>query len=600
MNDLVGWVIALAAGVLVASVAYPRASLARLRPLLRALRTLAVVLLVALALDVAIGVARPPAPLVALDASASWTRGGDTAVWRLARDSATSAAQSSGDLLLFGDSVRASSAPLAAGDLASAVAPVVQRAAAAGRRLVVITDGMLDDTDALQQAPAGSRVVVLPTRGAADRAVLDLLAPGEARAGDTMTVRVRITADREVTRAVSVTLSLDGKVLVEAPVPALGNGGEAIVESRVVVPGGDSVAILRAWLPAGGDAEPRNDTASVVLRRGARQRIVIMSTTPDADIRDIATALRRNVALPTEAYFQVAPGRWLREGELSQVSESIVRAAVRGATLAVLHGDTAAMGAPGSLGTRALLLLSPPERDDAPELLVRTPSASPLQSALAGIVIDSLPPLLAVAPARGGIVALNAAPGLTVSGAIPIMTAIEGDVRRVLLTASGYSRWRARGGVSEVAFQALVGAATDWLLAARGRVSVPVLVAPLIRAGAPVVWRRGSRPRSAVILRRDGDNTLRRDSLRFEASATATIPPLTQGVWRGTVDGASVVIPVSASREWLPRPLTTRSGNLNGDAKAARRGARSIGWLYLATVLLLAAEWLLRRRAGLR
>jgi hypothetical protein len=50
----------------------------------------------------------------------------------------------------------------------------------------------------------------------------------------------------------------------------------------------------------------------------------------------------------------------------------------------------------------------------------------------------------------------------------------------------------------------------------------------------------------------------------------------------------------------LPLAGTVRSGLLNGEAVAVRRGARSLGWLYLATVLLLAAEWLLRRRAGLR
>jgi hypothetical protein len=76
--------------------------------------------------------------------------------------------------------------------------------------------------------------------------------------------------------------------------------------------------------------------------------------------------------------------------------------------------------------------------------------------------------------------------------------------------------------------------------------------------------------------------------------------PLASGVWRGTIDGAAVVVPVSASREWLPHASTLRSSLLNGDALPVRRGARSLGWLYLASVLVLAAEWLLRRRAGLR
>jgi hypothetical protein len=379
----------------------------------------------------------------------------------------------------------------------------------------------------------------------------------------------------------------------------LSAGSEAVIEIRVVVPAGDSAAVLRASLVAGGDAFPQNDTVGVAFRRDTRQRVVIVSTAPDADIRDVATALRASVAMPTDAYFRIAPGRWLREGELNPVEESVVRAAVRGASLAVLHGDTSAVGTPASLGTRALLLLSPPG-DDARELLVRTAPSSPLQGAFAGLMVDSLPPLLVAQPARGGLVALNAALGTPTTGATPIVTAIDGDVRRVVVTAAGYSRWRARGGVSQVAFQALIGGATDWLLGARGRAAVATLFTPLTRAGSEIRWRRGANAWSIVALTREGDRRQRRDSVIFGASPLASMPALSAGVWRGTVDGVPVLIPVSAAKEWLPRAPTVRSGVLNGEAAPVRRSARTLQWLYLAGVLLLAVEWLLRRRAGLR
>jgi hypothetical protein len=392
---------------------------------------------------------------------------------------------------------------------------------------------------------------------------------------------------------------LDVAVLAEDTVPPLPAGGEAIIESRIVVPAGDSIAVLRAALRRGGDAQPRNDTVAIAFRRGARQRVVVVSTAPDADVRDVTMALRANVALPTDAFYQIAPNRWLRDGDLNPVEVSVVRAAVRGASLAVLHGDTAAMGAPSSLGTKALLLLSPPT-SDAPELLVRAAPSSPLQAALGGMVIESLPPLLAVTPARGGVVALTAAPGMATTGATPVVSVTEGSVRRVLITAAGYGRWRARGGVSEVAFQALIGGATDWLLGARGVAVAPLPITPLQRAGLPVRWRRGAKPQSAVILTRDGDRAMRRDTLGFGDGGEADMAPLEAGIWRGTVDGVPIVVPISPSREWLPGVTTLRSGLLNGEALPVRRGARSLGWLYLATVLLLAAEWLLRRRAGLR
>ena len=595
MNDVLGWGLALGAGVVVSWVAYP--SLSRAGIPLALLRVAAVAIVVALLLDLPIGTAAPPAPLVALDASASWTRAGDTAAWRAAVDTATRVAGGAG-IAVFGDSVRDGSAPDVPRDAASSVGPLIQRAAAGGQRLVVITDGLLDDPDALQQAVAGSRVIVLPIRTVGDRAVADVSAPAEARAGDTVTLRARVVADGAAA-ATSLRWLIDAAPVAEVTVPALGAADEAVVESRVVIPAGDSIAVLRAALPAGADVQSRNDTVSVAFRRGARQRVVIVSTAPDADVRDVATALRANVALPTDAYYRIAPGRWLRDGNFTPVDEIVVRAAVRGATLAVLHGDTTAMGAPAALGTRALLLLAPPA-SDAPELVVRVAPSSPLQAALTGIVVESLPPLLASAPARGGVIALSAAPGMATTGATPIVTAHEGDVRRVVISASGYSRWRARGGVSEMAFQALVGGATDWLLAARGRAAVPVPALMVQRAGAPVRWRRGAQPRALVTLVRDGDRASRRDSLRFGDAAEVTSPALDAGVWRGTVDGSVIVLPVSASREWLPAVAGLRSALLNGEALAVRRGARSLGWLYLAIVLLLASEWLLRRRAGLR
>lgn len=598
MSAGIGWVLALGAGLLVSWIAYPSGSATRLRPLLMALRAVAVTLLLLLLLDVALGVARPPAPLVALDASASWSRDGSEAAWRAARDSAASAGTDAAAMLLFGDSVRESALPPRPSDRASAVTPVLQRAATTGQRVVIVTDGALDDPDALQQAVPGSRVVVIPVAELADRAVESVTVPAEARAGDTVMLAARVTAGGATAGPTVLRWTLGDVVLGESPVPAIAAGGESVVEQRAVIPGGDSVAILRAML-AEGDAQRRNDTVSVAFRRGARQRVVVVSTAPDADVRDVATALRSNVALPTDVFYRIAPGRWLRDGTLSPVDEATVRAAARGATLAVLHGDTAVIGAPAGLGTRALLLLAPPV-GDAPELQVRPAPSSPLQAALGGIVLESLPPLVANAAARGGVTALSAAPGIASGGATPVVSAIDGEVRRVLVTAAGYGRWRSRGGVSEVAFQALIGGATDWLLGARGRASVPAPTVPVQREGAPLRWRRGERPTAVVALVHDGDRLARRDTLRFADAAEASMPPLAAGIWRGTVDGSPIVLPISPSREWLPVRATVRSALLNGAAVAVRRGARSFSWLYLASVLLLAAEWLLRRKAGLR
>jgi hypothetical protein len=604
VSDLFAWLGCAAIAAVIAWLAYPAQTTGPARRMLLALRFAAVCALCAILFDVAIAPSRPQQALVGLDVSASWRQTGDSSAWRSAIDSAVAASNGAGtNVVLFGDSVRAGSnlARVVAGDDATRVGPVIERALAGSRPVVIVTDGVLDDADALARAPAGSRVILAAPRGARDIALADLDAPSEAQIGDTVLVSASVVARGPVAEASVIRWSIDGRALAESAVPSGGDGSELTLEARVVIPAGDSLGVLQAVVVSSGDAQPRNDTLRVMLRRGARQRVVVVSTAPDADVRGIAAVFRANAALPTDAYFRVAPGRWLRDGPLTAVDERQVRAAVRGATLAVLHGDTAALGAPTALGTRALMLLTPPPTDAVTaELLVRPPGASPLQLAQAGIAVDSLPPLFAVTPARGDIVGLAAAPAGRSTAPMPVLSLSDRDVRRVTVTASGFDRWRARGGVSAVAFQGVFGAAADWLLGARGRASVAHPADQVLRAGAPIVWKQGATPQSVVSLRRDGDAGVRTDTLLFARDGNALHQSLAAGIWRGTVDGQPIVLSVNQSREWVPRAPTVRTGPLNGPAVSERRGARRLSWLYLATVGLFIVEWLLRRRAGLR
>ena len=58
---------------------------------------------------------------------------------------------------------------------------------------------------------------------------------------------------------------------------------------------------------------------------------------------------------------------------------------------------------------------------------------------------------------------------------------------------------------------------------------------------------------------------------------------------------------VNASPELLPSRPLLRSGDVGRRARPddARR-ARGVGWLYALVIVLLCAEWIARRRAGLR
>jgi hypothetical protein len=64
-------------------------------------------------------------------------------------------------VILFGDSLRSGALPNIPTDLASQVGPLVDAATAAGRPLVLVTDGLLDDPERVARLPRGSQVRVV-------------------------------------------------------------------------------------------------------------------------------------------------------------------------------------------------------------------------------------------------------------------------------------------------------------------------------------------------------------------------------------------------------------------------------------------------------
>ena len=91
-------------------------------------------------------------------------------------------------------------------------------------------------------------------------------------------------------------------------------------------------------------------------------------------------------------------------------------------------------------------------------------------------------------------------------------------------------------------------------------------------------------------------------TLRFSDGATMVeSPPMQPGVYDVRTAGGASVIAINASAELLPRRATVTNGRIGGSPSLADAPlARDLGWLYAVVVLALCAEWLLRRRAGLR
>lgn len=604
---MIAWLIAIVAGGVGALAAYARAR-AGGRLAAAGLRAVSVASLTALALNAVTGARRVPAPLVALDASASWGRGRDTSAFAAA---ARAARIEGGDsLLLFGDSLRLAgraipSAPLTSADRASRVRPAAERAMAAGRPLVIYTDGEIDDPDALRALPAGSRIVMREAALQSDAAVFDVRAPRVAAGGDTVEVRVTVGAGGGGAAAGMLHVELGGRRVSSIAFGALPADGERTVLLKFVAPAGNAPTELRATVETPGDAEHANDSAGAVLELTAAAAAVLVSTSPDLDSRELAALLRGTVLLPTRAYFRVAPGQWREDVSLQPVSEAVVRRAVREAPVVVLHGDTALFGPPRE-GTRGSLALVAPPAAAQGEWFATGAPLSPVSTPLSGTAWDSLPPLdvSASVPPNAEFEVLETRRSRRLDQRVAIV-GWEHPRRVIVAAASGFWRWRVRGGAGSDAFTAVWGSILDWLAGERADVRAAFPVAAAVRAGDVVQWRRGIGGDSVVrasIVRRGttgaGDALL----LRFGAGNSVTQSPApAPGVYEVATTGGRSLLVVNPSTELLPRRKTVRDGALgSGRTLGEAPRARDVSWLFALALLALCAEWLLRRRIGLR
>lgn len=622
---VIRWILALALGVAAAWLAYGRVgSLARSRAiLLGALRALAVTIVAAILFGAPSAPPRPAAPLVAIDVSASSRRavGDENSIVRAWRERLAAAVKADAPgadaFVIVGDSIRDISAAdisaLRSDDQGSRVRAAVDRAASLGRPLVLLTDGEVDDAEALAEAPAGSIVRVLANAPRTDGAIADMAVPTNATAGDTITVAATVTAGASATPDAQLRVVVDGIAPVVLPVPALAALTSTRVTTTIALPRGARSAIVRSVLLMPGDAEPRNDTLSSTIDIGDRPSAVFVSTAPDLDVREALVVLRGALNVPTRAFLRIAPGVWRVEGSLAPISEDDVKTQAGAAGMLIVHGDTAwrpRAAVRSATGAKALWVPAPPTAIARAGEVARTPEwyasgvpASPLASALAGLPLDSLPPLTLAGPAKGSIPVLTAQLGKRGEAVPAIAARTENGVRTIVVSGSGYAGWALRGGRSAEAFGALWGAIFDWLAAGRGDVRAARPIASLMRAGEAVAWRRGGVDSIvSVRLSRRGESGVDSLTLRFVgASFETTSPALAAGVYDVQAEGGASVLVVNASREWVPRAPTVRDGVLSrGALSSDAPRLADAGWPFVLALLVLCGEWIGRRAVGYR
>jgi hypothetical protein len=412
--------------------------------------------------------------------------------------------------------------------------------------VVIVTDGAIDDAGALPGDLLGAaRVVVVPRSAGRDVGVATVEVPPSLRAGDTAVAAVDLIAEgvgpadtvvlelREGSRAaarVRVPLGAGGVVRREVPFVAAPVGGEREVRRYEV-----RVAGLA------GDTEPRDDARSSVAAVTRASAIVLLSDSPDWDFRWLGRALAATSGVPVRGYVHLGPGGWREARGLRPVAEAEVTRDVARAALVVAHGGAGA-SALARLARRAVWRWETAGGTTGDWYVAAPEFASPVGGVLAGVPVESLPPLERAGELDEDSVAWTAlAAQLERRGRLrPVMQGtVSGAQRGVRVGATGLWRWAAKGGVAGEAYRAMIAALTDWLLEDTS----------------------GERTGLARV----------RDSLAREG------------------------------REFLPRPavLAPQSGRAS-IARAEPVPLRHTPWPYAIALLALVAEWVARRRQGLR
>ena len=595
------WIGAAIIGLMIAALHYGRLLV---RPNAAALlRAVAAAVVAAMLLGAPAGPSRPRPALVALDASASWTRG-DRAAARWTRAVALARELAGSDTLwLFGDSLRPAS-PLsgAPADSRSSLGPVLDVARDERRPLAVVSDGEFTDAAVL---PAGTRLTVIPAAPAPDAALASFTAPMRAAPGDTLVLRATLRAGPVAIVEATVAFAFAGGDSAVARTGPMAAFSERELSARLVAPRGEREQLLRATVVIAGDSESRNDSLATIVEITRVPSAVLVSSSPDPDARAALEALSGALVAPPRGYYLVAPGAWRDASTLRAVGAAEVRSAAAGAPLLVIHGDSLIVGPPSRLARGALVLLVPGDATET-EWRASSADASPLSPSLAGIAWDSIPPIeIAASPPAGDWTGLSArSPGLA-ARAIVAGSETNGK-RRVVVAAGGLWRWRARGGPPRDAFDALWGAIADWTTTAAVDARPALPARRWFRAEEPIGWiRSGADSVVDVELRSDrgaGDAPGRPLVLRFAGDARGTTAPaLAPGRYTAAMRGGSVSFVVNAGSELLPaRPIAhvIASGPAPGGLPAPP--LRERWWAYVLAITALCGEWVIRRRAGLR
>ena len=430
-----------------------------------------------------------------------------------------------------------------------------------------------------------------------------------------------------------LTIRVEGAEVVSLKVDLPELGLANLLEVPIEVPNVEGRIRYTAHLQVDGDVFTSDNEAVAYGIVGSEENaVVLISLKPDWEPRHLLSVLGDVTGLPVVGYLRAGPDKFVSLGKALArsipVDTSRVRRAVDGATLVVLHG----LDGNSDSWTRGLLersmraILMPADSSGAAIAGLDTEVGrggewyvsgdlppSPLSGELAGTTFLGLPPLTDL------LIPLNRdetrSPlqvqlrGTGVSEAVLYLDD-GGPNRRVFGLASGFWRWAAREGEGEEAYRRLWSGVTGWLFADTKSVArEPRPTKWVFRRNEPVTW---------IV---PGDSTvvnlqlLKNDSLLIDTvmigGTSPSLGTLSPGLYHysfarpsGELRGEGRFDVEMISGEMIPpseEPEAPEStAVLVATDESSGRPIRTYPWLYLLVITLLCAEWVIRRRTGLR
>lgn len=531
----------------------------------------------------------------------------------------------------------------------SRLLPALQAAGEGGaEKVILITDGGIEDLAEVRRwlPRLGLELEVhgvgsTPQR---DLGIAELVAPTWVEAGKPVNVQVGITGTLSGGQPATVTIRSAGAVLATTSVPAPQAGRIAPATLQFTAPappGGGTVRFDVALEPR--DVIAANNSRTFYLQIGETPAgVALVSFKPDWEPRFLHPVLEQALGLPVRSFLRATGSQFIQGGSGveagKRATEAEVREAVTQADLLVVHGigpdlpawareavrsKSSVLIFPGELGVALGAGFDLPQATPGDWYISQTIPPSPVAGLLAGMPTENLPPLLGVVLPReaptGGWVALQAMRGRRGVEAPAAIAVAEAGRRRVIALGLGFWRWAFRGGEQRQAYTRLWGALAGWLVQEQGQQTAGAVrpVARVVGQRARPAWVAPGLSADSIRVRiLAGARTVADSTIPLEQGDTAVSSSLAPGHYRydarafaggrevGSGSGPLTVDTYSDEYARVSHSLADLSGAADLGALRQNRGGarplRTMIWPYLVIAALLATEWVLRRRWGLR